>query len=150
MSLPFVPVEEIEPVLHSCFGSLTDERLLQLRKYIFDQWVNSTTFQPVTWNGFRRDTRTNNDCEGWHRRMNSHARETTPPFYELIPFLNADANKFTLTRVMVAEGSMYRREKLKFKQKNEWYLRLWDLYNEGEMSTAELLSDVSSTVGPIQ
>ncbi|KAH3884345.1 hypothetical protein DPMN_008323 [Dreissena polymorpha] len=46
MSLPFVPVEEIEPVLHSRFGSLTDERLLQLRKYIFDQWVNSTTFPP--------------------------------------------------------------------------------------------------------
>ncbi|KAH3871168.1 hypothetical protein DPMN_034362 [Dreissena polymorpha] len=70
----------------------------------------------------------------------------------LIPLLNAEVNKFTLTRVMVAEGSMYRQEKLKVKQKNEWYLRLWDLYNEGEMSVAQhlLLSDVSSTVGPIQ
>ncbi|KAH3884344.1 hypothetical protein DPMN_008322 [Dreissena polymorpha] len=82
--------------------------------------------------------------------MNSHARETTPPFYELIPLLNAEANKFTLTRVMVAEGSMNRREKLKVKQKNEWYLRLWDLNNEGEMSAAQLQSHVSSTVGSIQ
>ncbi|KAH3739855.1 hypothetical protein DPMN_046545 [Dreissena polymorpha] len=47
MSLSFVPVEEIEPVLHSRFGSLTDERLLQLRKHIFDQWVNSMTLPPL-------------------------------------------------------------------------------------------------------
>ncbi|KAH3739856.1 hypothetical protein DPMN_046546 [Dreissena polymorpha] len=61
--------------------------------------------------------------------MNSHALETTPPFYELIPLLSAKANKFTLTLVMVAEGS------------------------RGEtkgQTTAQLLSDVSSTVEPIQ
>ncbi|KAH3885650.1 hypothetical protein DPMN_009645 [Dreissena polymorpha] len=96
------------------------------------------------------DMRTNNDCEGWHRPMNSHSRETTPTFYELIPLLNAEANKFTLTWVMVSAGSMYFRVKHKVKQKNEWYLRLWDLYNEDKLLAAQLLSDVCSTVRPIQ
>jgi hypothetical protein len=43
------------------------------------------------WSVFMLSVRTNNDCEGWHRRLNVQARRGTLPFYTLIALLHEEA-----------------------------------------------------------
>lgn len=42
-------------------------------------------------NVYRKETRTNNDCEGWHRRTNRWAMEIAQPMYYLIPIIFSEA-----------------------------------------------------------
>jgi hypothetical protein len=43
--------------------------------------------------------RTNNDVEGWHRRLNKKACDLTPPFYDLVTFLHAEASLLPMLKV---------------------------------------------------
>ena len=48
--------------------------LTQFCSYSERQWIVSEFYHPARWSVFTKDMRTNNDLEGWHRRLNNHAR----------------------------------------------------------------------------
>lgn len=61
-------------------------------------------------NASRKETRTNNDCEGWRRRINHCAMEIMidQPMYYLNPIIFSEAEKLQLQNPMVEDGSLQR------------------------------------------
>ncbi|CAG2216975.1 unnamed protein product [Mytilus edulis] len=54
-------------------------------------WITSAFYQIATWCVFNQPTRTNNDVEGWHRRLNKKNNDEKPAFYTLIKRLHEEA-----------------------------------------------------------
>ena len=75
---------------------------------------------------YRQHVRTNNDVEGWHRRLNHQARRANLPFYVLVRLLYAEASvdirKRNIPSLIVSRL---------------W--ELWDRYSSGATSTSRLL-----------
>ena len=42
-------------------------------QYIHDTWMKHSVWSIESWCVFKRNIRTNNDCEGWRRRLNNLA-----------------------------------------------------------------------------
>ena len=51
-----------------------NDALKPLISYVDKQWFHK--FTPEDWCVYRQTTRTNNDVEGWHNRLNMKARTT--------------------------------------------------------------------------
>jgi hypothetical protein len=73
MALPVLPPHLIEPIMMELAAETTYIPLLMLLDYIQGVWVDGV-WSPADWSVFRRGIRTNNEVEGWHRRLNSRAR----------------------------------------------------------------------------
>jgi hypothetical protein len=50
------------------------EQLQSVMNYIQDTWFDSTVWPITAWSVFGKSVRTNNDVEGWHNRVNTHAQ----------------------------------------------------------------------------
>jgi len=46
----------------------------QLISYVRDTWLESSIWKPANLSAYCQQVRTNNDVEGWHRRLNQNAR----------------------------------------------------------------------------
>ena len=73
MALPVLPVEHIQPAFEliaagspPVFAPFTD--------YIREQWINGNIFSVSDLSVFMMETRTNNDVEGYHHRINAKAQ----------------------------------------------------------------------------
>ena len=64
MSLNMIPNTKILDTLNKITENVTDERILKLKEYIIKTWITSKTWQIKHWCVFRKNIRTNNDCEG--------------------------------------------------------------------------------------
>jgi hypothetical protein len=71
----------------------------------------SYTWSVGEWSVFMLSVRTNNDCEGWHRRLNVQARRSTLPFYTLVALLHEEARLVDLTAILVSEKRLKRYQK---------------------------------------
>ena len=60
---------------------------LSLLNYVEDNWLLSTVWQVSSWSVFGQTVRTNNDCEGWHHRINGRAKKGNLQFNLLILLL---------------------------------------------------------------
>jgi len=65
--------------------------LCQLLDYIQRTWVYSSVWSPESWSQSQRNVHTNNDCEGWHRKLNKKIHRPNLPFYQLITDLYNEA-----------------------------------------------------------
>ncbi|KAL8570124.1 hypothetical protein ACOMHN_033803 [Nucella lapillus] len=73
LALPYLPWEKIDGNLAELEGEATTEGQRRLCTYIHQTWIESAVWPPSSWSCFYRSIRTNNDVEGWHRRLNSKA-----------------------------------------------------------------------------
>ena len=98
LALPYIP----ERSIGGAFGSirrhvrtLPDVRLQELVEYISGVWVpdaqGRVTWAPAVWSVYGQSIRTNNDAEGYHRRLNAQARQTKLNLYRLIEVIYHDA-----------------------------------------------------------
>ncbi|KAH3894294.1 hypothetical protein DPMN_018452 [Dreissena polymorpha] len=55
-------------------------------------WLKSSVWGPENWSVFGRSVRTNNDCEGWHLKLNQHAKKANLPFHLLLTLLCEEAS----------------------------------------------------------
>jgi hypothetical protein len=81
-SFPYLPAPHIIPAFQMLIQSVDDPVLMKLVDYVRKTWINSTVYQITSWCVIGQPIRTNNDVEGWHRRLNKKACDQTPPFYE--------------------------------------------------------------------
>ena len=87
-SLPFLPAVSIPHVF--TFITLIPNMpptLQRLLDYIDHTWIQSNLWAPAVWSVFNMAIRTNNDLEGWHRRLNSKPNRNNLPFYQLVELL---------------------------------------------------------------
>ena len=94
-------------------------------------------------------TRTNNDCEGWHRRLNTRAQGCHLPFYVLVPLLHAEANLLPLQVLLVGEKKMSRYQRVDTRLKQAKLFQLWAAYREEEVTVSQLLRECAKLNGPI-
>ncbi|KAK2167713.1 hypothetical protein LSH36_25g09066 [Paralvinella palmiformis] len=75
MCLPFLPHANIVPMFVNIISldipaNPMPPMLHQLLDYIQRTWIYSNVWHPEFWSQSQRSVRTNNDCEGWHRKLN--------------------------------------------------------------------------------
>ena len=83
-------VEVIQQMLAVAGDTDYDAKLKELLKYVDSTWFNSSTWSSKEICSYQRLVRTNNDYEGYHRRLKERCG-TAPPIYRLIESLHSEA-----------------------------------------------------------
>ncbi|KAJ8301011.1 hypothetical protein KUTeg_022530 [Tegillarca granosa] len=141
MALPFIPVEHVQPTFQQISQRAQDSNsdvLLRLIRFFENRYVANPKLPIAAWNIFMCAIRTNNDCEGWHRRLNSVARNGSPPFYVLIPELFQEASKLPIQRQMICDGVLSRLQRRKTREVQTKFFSLWDSFNRGDYESSDL------------
>lgn len=144
LALPFLPSEHIESAFRKIQDAANTPALVQLTSYVEATWMTNQLWPVDCWSVFMRSVRTNNDVEGWHRRLNGKAPQGNLPFYVLVPLLHEEASLLPLQKQLVSEGKLQRRQRKRGNNK-ELFL-LWDRYQSGELSTSRLLKHCSRVI----
>ena len=143
MALPFLPHEQIPGAFYELKALSNDHPLDQLCDYVEGQWITSNFYQPKRWSLFSKEIRTNNDVEGWHRRLNNHAKRGQIQFYLLVKLLHREGSFVTLQTILVSEGEMKRQQRNKFRGLQGKVKKYWKKYNDRNYTVNQLLSSCS-------
>jgi hypothetical protein len=81
---------------------------LNIMAWLLLACFNGILRQIASWCVFKQSTRTNNDVEGWHRRLNKKTDDEKPPFYLLVRRLYEEAQLLPIQRKLVSEGKLSR------------------------------------------
>ncbi|XP_052809495.1 uncharacterized protein LOC128237959 [Mya arenaria] len=104
-------------------------------------------WRPENWSVFREHIRTNNDVEGWHRRINTKAGRANLGFYVLVPLLRDESETVDLQIRLVSEHLLTRIQRKKFASIHGRLFDAWDRYEEDELTTTQLLRRISNIAG---
>ncbi|XP_046565807.1 uncharacterized protein LOC124274487 [Haliotis rubra] len=84
MALAILPAAHIRPVFRQLKMRASSQKLVDLCDYMERQWMSHSIFTVVSWCVFNQSVRTNNNVEGWHRRMNVQTSDQQLGLYKLI------------------------------------------------------------------
>ncbi|XP_056001097.1 uncharacterized protein LOC125655975 [Ostrea edulis] len=140
MALPFLPWNHI-PDVFAAMRSRCPHSLQELMNYIDNQWMQNPVFPIRTWSVYAFSVRTNNDVEGWHRRMKVEAQGLALPLYQIIPLLRREAE---LIRTRIAAVDLERntrkatnRTQKRIEEASELYMQqritvshFWKIYGD--------------------
>lgn len=145
MALPMLPAEHITAAFDRLYPTLRtlDPRLHRLADYIRKTWITTSVFPPHTWSVYKRAIRTNNDVEGWHNRLNSRHRQSSPPFYQLVERLHSEAKLASIQCLLLDNGRLRRRQHDKYKNRHRLLFAAWDAYDSRDLTTFQLLKRCS-------
>ena len=150
MALPFLPAEQIPGAFYGLKDLvIANPPLGQLCRYVEKQWITSGFYCPRRWSIFMEEVRTNNDLEGWHRRLNKNAKRGQIQFYLLVELLHKEAAFVTIQSRLVTEGKLKRHQRKKYRGLQSKLKKLWKKYNDGGQSISQLLSSCSYLAGKI-
>jgi hypothetical protein len=76
MAFPLLPNEHITTVFDAVVrqAGVSVPAINSLIQYVRSTWIVSQLFPPRGWSVFGQSVRTNNDCEGWHYRLNHRGK----------------------------------------------------------------------------
>ena len=75
LALPFLHAEHISVMFQSLDAKADSPKLRDLMSYVNDTWIANPVWSPRDWSVYMQSIRTNNnDCEGWHNRLNRRAK----------------------------------------------------------------------------
>ena len=147
LALPYLPAEHMEGAFRRLREQCTTEALQQVATYMDSTWFQSTVWEPPSWSVFQRSIRTNNDVEGWHRRLNQRIARNDVPFYVIVPLLAEEARMVNLQTRIVSENKLCRDQRAKYRQVQGQLFRLWDTYADGQVSASQLLRRAARLAG---
>lgn len=105
---------------------------------IKETWING--FWALSdWTVFGQSIRTNNDVEGYHRKLNGMAGSSHIPFCVLIPLLYKEAKNVTVKVRLVKDGKHTRHQRRQFRIVQAKIFALWKRYEDHEITTNHLL-----------
>ncbi len=129
MSLPLLPAEHIT----SAFEILEDQAaeaggpIQEVTNYMRRIWIDGSQWRVENWSVFRESVRTNNDVEGWHRRINTRAGKADLGFYVLVPLLKKEAAIVDLQIRLVSEHQLTRFHRKKYARVHGRLFDAWDI-----------------------
>jgi len=111
MALPLLPAAHMGPVYELQRQQATDSpAVTDLLRYMETTWIVSSLWPPAMLSVYQQQVRTNNDLEGWHRRLNNVARRANMSFYLLVRLLHTEAQSTEQHIVrLLSEGHVLRR-----------------------------------------
>jgi hypothetical protein len=148
IALPLLPAEHIVPAFEKIAAGMTESRLVELSEYVRDTWLENKVWSVGNVCVFRQTIRTNNDVEGWHRRLNQRAQRGHLSLYLLIALLFRETRFVTLQLTLLTEGKLKRASRKKYSEINEQLKTLWDRYADDDISTSKLLRKCSRLTLP--
>jgi len=77
--------------------------------YVENTWIQTSLWPPAVWSVFDVSVRTNNDCEGWHARLNRKAVTAQLPLYTLIDLLYCEAKVTDMSMKLLSESKQQTR-----------------------------------------
>ena len=138
MALPFLPSEHIRLAFDGLRDKARTEEVKSLLSYVEDTWLTSNVWNVSAWSVYGQTVRTNNDCEGWHHRIN-RAKKGNLQFYLLILLLYKEVSVLPTQIKMVSEGKLRRFQRKKTRAIQGQLFGLWDSYENNELSVNQLL-----------
>lgn len=84
--------------------------------------------------------RTNNDCEGWHYRLNAKAKHGRLNLYQLVQLLAAEASLVSVHVRLLSEGTTTRLQRSSYTKLHTRLNKYWDEYDDGHRTANRLLS----------
>ena len=139
LALPYLPADVIAASFDELVASVTlTDGLSQLVDYVRRQWI-AGRFSPENWSVYMKTVRTNNDTEGYHRKLNQEKHKM--PFYLLVQKLHDEATDVVITATLVSERKVKRLQRRKYRTVEARLFTAWDRYANGELSAMRLLSE---------
>jgi hypothetical protein len=151
MALPFLPREHIRASwveLRALAVRTVQPVLVTFSDYIEKYWLDSTVWSLETWSCFMTPVRTNNDTEGWHRRLKVRADRKKLQVYALAPLLHQEALLVTAQMRAVSHGTLTRHQRLQVRDMQGRIFALWDDLVAGRKTPSEVLRGASYQIGP--
>lgn len=148
-ALAFLPEEHVERAfkrLEEKMLALNDPRINVLINYFEENWLSEHRFNVTDWCVFMRYIRTNNDVEGWHRRLNGNLPHPHPNLYQLLLILYRESLICKINVQLVSDHQLSRRQKKNYKSKECQIKKLWQKYQCNEISTSSLLKKATHFV----
>jgi len=145
MVLPLLPADHMRREFDVLVDGVPESAntLRQLLEYVRTTWLENTVWSLANLSCFGRQVRTNNDVEGWHRRLNQLARRGSLPFYLLVRLLHDESSTVSVQVHLMSDGRLRRYARRKYTTLNGRLLKLWKEYSDGERSASSLLRAAS-------
>lgn len=148
IALPLLPSEHIRPTFDKITANITEPRLVELVDYVKDTWLANSVWTVADICVFKQTIRTNNDVEGWHRRLNHRAQRGRLSIYLLIRLLFDESRLASVQVKLLSEGKLKRATRRKYSAINEQLSNLWEQYVSDGISTSRLLRRCSKLTMP--
>jgi hypothetical protein len=148
MALPFLPHEHILASFAALRLQTRQPLLLALLRYVDETWMMTDTFPIKSWSVFFEPVRTNNDVEGWHRRLNHRADRRKLQIYMMVPVLYDEAELVDIQVQMVTQGVLTRYQRTSGLRVQVRLFDLWAQYLRDEISASQLVRKASFLNGP--
>lgn len=150
MALPFLPAESIYPMFCSLRSSVPIGPFTALMTYIDQTWMKHSVWPIESWCVFKRTIRTNNDCEGWHRRLNNLAPgQSGLNMYFLIQVLYRETRNINRQVKFVSEGKILRYQRNRYVRHQGIIVKAWEDFESESVSLKELLRICARLNGPV-
>jgi len=102
-----------------------------------------------TWSVFMQPVRTNNDCEGWHIRLNNKANRAGLNVYQLIKLLHRESMCVDIGLQLLSDKRVCRRQRKAYRSCSAKLHEYWQQYLTGTRSTRRLLKACARLYGPV-
>jgi len=149
LALPFLPAVHIAPSFAVLQGQASAE-MQPLTSYVENTWVTSTVWPPTSWSVYGQCVRTNNDVEGWHRRLNDRAGKGNLNLYVLVDLLHSESSYVKLQMRLVSEAKLRRYQRKVYANMQRRIFNLWDEYEADNLTTIQLLCQCAAVYGPTE
>ena len=113
----------------------------ELHSYIGKQWINGL-FPISSWCVYGKETRTNNDVEGWHHKLNDSARAIRN-VHDLVQILQDDAKQGLIINRLITEGQTLKERRKSTVTKNNQMNEVWERYKCGDLNPKQLLVELA-------
>lgn len=149
MALPFLPEDHITTTFGHLEERAPDGPCSQFMSYVRETWL-SGHWTPQDWSVYGQNIRTNNDVEGYHRRLNGKAGGAHIPLYVLIPILHREAEHVNIQVRLVKDGKLARYQRRAYRTQQGKIFSLWQKYEEHDITTQQLLRACAKLTGPTE
>ena len=143
LALPYLPHQKIDSTLQELEAEATTEGQHNLCAYIRHTWLENTLWPPTRWAVFYRFVRTNNDVEGWHRRLNSKATRGQLNLYLLLQLLSREAALVDVNLILLRESAIIRRQRRVARNTTGRLFTIWDRLIAREKTVRQTLKAAS-------
>ena len=147
MALPYIPSDHIMTTFEALVSTAPEGPCQDLATYVRATWIQGN-WCPADWSVYQCSVRTNNDVEGWHRRLNGLAGSRSQPFYVSVPLLHREAETVRRQVKLVKEGKLQRYQRVTYRRLQGRFFTLWDQYEARDLTTKQLLRACSHLTGP--
>ena len=102
-SLCLLPTDDIKTAFDFLSRKSNTNQTNDYFDYLKRTWIENSIWPINSWSVNERAIRTNNDCKGWHNKLNRRARKGNLPFYLLLTLLFEEARDLKLQSKLVKE-----------------------------------------------